>query len=385
MIGGYIVNIDELILKMFNNGIGINKIKNILQISELEVRECLIKNGISVFSEHYVERNENVCNLYLQGIKITEIANLLSINRHTVTDILKKNQIYKGNIRANNFSDEKFERNQKIIDLYSKGFSLRQVADKMKVCSSTVSNVLHVHGINTRPQHQTGHSKGTSKNRKYFFDENFFEIIDTEEKAYWLGFLYADGYVAYRGVIYLVLQEKDLNHLQKFRSILNAEKIPIRHKIKTKSYSFVVSSVKMAENLSKLGCFQKKSLRLEFPTQNQVPMEFIHHFMRGFFDGDGCIHISKKSFSSTFSIISTKNFLDAYENILLQNIPSLQKTKHVHNKVWNENTESIVYTGNKRVVDIYNFLYKNATIYLERKKCKFEEVATRLKTKLRKS
>lgn len=55
---------------------------------------------------------------------------------------------------------------------------------------------------------------------KYTFNENIFSIIDNEEKAYWLGFLYADGYLTDQGLFGCALQEKDKAHLNKFLTFL---------------------------------------------------------------------------------------------------------------------------------------------------------------------
>ena len=58
--------------------------------------------------------------------------------------------------------------------------------------------------------------------RKYNFDENFFDKIDTEEKAYWLGFIYADGAI-FKRTLSIRLSTKDIHHLEKFKKILNTD------------------------------------------------------------------------------------------------------------------------------------------------------------------
>ena len=377
------MNKTQIILSMYKNNISIKKIAAIVELSEREVYECLYKNGFSHLKNRNGGRDKKICELYTKGVQITQIAKQLRIDRHTVTDVLKVTGTYKGNKHANLFSVEKEERNQKALELYASGKSLREVSKELNVCPATISNILHAHGIDTRPQHVEGHSKGTTKNRKHIFDLNFFEKIDSEEKAYWLGFLYADGYVGYRGVITIGLKETDEEHLRAFRKAISNDTIPIKYNRKTKSYAMNVCSVKMAEDLVKLGCMQKKSLKLIFPTIDQVPADLIHHFMRGYFDGDGCITIGRHS--PCVNVLGTPQFLDVYEKELLKNMSNKKRTKRIHRETWNEQTEAVFYGGTHRITDIYHFLYKDATICLQRKKDRFEEIERRLKTSSQKS
>lgn len=368
------MNNTQLIIEMYKNGIGINKISAVLKISYLDVCRCLNEASEDYKKNKFAERDKQVCEMYKSGLMITEVAQELKINRHTVTSILKNNNVYKGNIRASNDSDSKKERNALIISLYKKGLSMRKVADEVNVSAGTVSKVLKHYNEASRPAHAKGHSKGTTKNRKHFFDLDFFEVINTEEKAYWLGFLYADGYVSYRGSISLSLQEKDVDHLKLFRKALKADDISLVYKKDVNAYSLNLCSVKMSEDLIKLGCIQKKSLVLKFPTYDQVPKDLINHFMRGYFDGDGCIYVPSITRNSVFSVLGTHEFLDEYEKHFLEGIGRITPNKRVHQDNWNENTECINYGGREQIFKIFNFLYKDATIYLKRKFDKFNKI-----------
>lgn len=212
--------------------------------------------------------------------------------------------------------------------MYKQGKNLNEISQETSINRSTVYKILKDLKVTMRPQHQVGHSKNTTKNRKYHFNLDFFETIDTEEKAYWLGFLYADGYVSHTGYIRIALQEQDLEHIKKFRTAIEANEVTIKHNQKTKSYSIDCCSIKMARDLAKKGCFQNKSLTLTFPIEDIVPNHLIHHFMRGYFDGDGCISGTK---TPSFSVLGTKDFLDKYEDILINNI-KCKKNKRIHKK-----------------------------------------------------
>ena len=188
-----------------------------------------------------------------------------------------------------------------------------------------------------------------------------FETIDTEEKAYWLGFLYADGSVGSTdNRIELSLAEKDLKHIEKFReftSIMNK----ISYREKTKSYRYSFKSIPCKADLIKQGCVPKKSLILNFPNKEQVPTNLIKHFIRGYFDGDGWFTNTNSCFQ--VGIIGTENFINGFLNVI--------EIENKHNKIFNVHREE----GAKRYVfgayqDVLNFLtwiYKDSHIYLDRK------------------
>src|SRR5699024_9205607 len=131
--------------------------------------------------------------------------------------------------------------------------------------------------------------------QKYKINHNFFDEIDTEEKAYWLGFLYADGCVREdRGCFRLGLQARDVRHLEKFRESLDSNHTiketnkVTNEKIYYGNYIFIHSK-KLVKNLVEKGCFENKSLTLKFPSYDIVPKHLIYHFIRGYFDGDGSV------------------------------------------------------------------------------------------------
>lgn len=375
------MNNEQLIVTMYKNNIGIDKIATILQIPRLDVFNCLKQNSLERPEYKFIERDEQVCEQYKKGIKITDIAKNLGIDRHTVSGILNVHFTDRINRNASNWSAEKKERNDKIISLYQEGNSISQVAKLINIHPSTIAKVLRDLRVPRRPQHQKGHSRNTTKNRKHKFNLDFFQQIDTEEKAYWLGFLYADGNVCERGTVTLALQERDLKHVENFRTAIGSDDIPISYNKKTKSYSLIACSIKMVRDLMELGCVPRKSLILKFPDEQQVPDTLIHHFMRGYFDGDGCITLTNKK-TPEFSVLGTPEFLDRYEKILLNHITNNKPTKRIHQDSWNKQTEAIFYGGH-RVVEIYEFLYKDANIFLKRKKEKFDNIYSCHKAKQR--
>ena len=206
-------------------------------------------------------------------------------------------------------------------------------------------------------------------------NQDFFEIIDTEEKSYWLGFLYADGHVSKpsrkQKNVTLGLAPKDSNHVKKFAKIFNANYgIYSRGKNDPfKIFLCTITSEKMWKDLYNNGFSNNKTTVDSDETMNFVPDNLFHHFIRGFFDGDGSISMGKKG-SIIFNIVGVKSVLERIKKYLLKkclindvNIFPKKNIKYVSVLEW-----SGIFQLNK----IYNVLYKDATVYLERKKERFE-------------
>lgn len=188
-----------------------------------------------------------------------------------------------------------------------------------------------------------------------------FEIIDNEEKAYWLGFLYADGNVGSKeDKIELGLAEKDLKHIEKFRDFIGIQN-KISYREKTKSYRYSFRSQKCKNDLIDKGCVPKKSLILKFPNKKQVPNEFIRHFIRGYFDGDGWFTNTEKCFQ--VGIIGTKNFIIGF----LNTVNGINKNNKILNVHREDGAKEYVFSGYQDVLNFLNFIYKDCNIYLDRK------------------
>ena len=204
-------------------------------------------------------------------------------------------------------------------------------------------------------------------------DDTFFENVDTESKAYWLGFLYADGYVRKKhdgGQLKLKLKQTDKNHIELFKCHIKSE-----HKITDntetlkkngKEYishnsTLSVYNLKIVNDLINLGCVECKTQKIRFPDINS---NLVHHFIRGYFDGDGCIH-KHKNYENVFhiSIISNNNFCcDLFDIIKMGMIHEHENYSILHiNKI----------SDIKKFRDI---IYKDASVFLERKKIIFDKI-----------
>ncbi len=213
---------------------------------------------------------------------------------------------------------------------------------------------------------------------KYHVDETYFETIDTEQKAYWLGFLYADGFVS-GNHFGLSLCCSDEQHLQKFKQAIQftgpiyykeaCETAMIKGRIvhSSRQGAVKVARLKMCSDLIKLGCVKCKTFVITFPTPKQVPTHLLHHFLRGNFDGDGtissCPRGKRRRYTTNF--LGTEHFLTGVRNFLT--------SRGLNNVLvkYHGNIRKISYQGYFQVGKLEDVLYKDATIWLDRKRQHF--------------
>lgn len=248
-----------------------------------------------------------------------------------------------------------------ICDDYMLGLSYNLLSEKYNICTWSIGNVLKKNNIKTRI-------------RKYNCNEDYFEKINSNEKAYWLGLLFADGCVRKRkqsngkhkqgGIMSISLKNGDEYLLEKFINELESTyKLTKQIKDGFLSYKLEVNSSKMTDDLIKLGCVPNKSLILLPP---KLSDEFISHFIRGYFDGDGSI--GKYDGRLKFTLIGTNELLtwilSYFKNKGMKTTPKISKRKNIYILQVNSNSD---------IELIENILYNSSNdYYLKRKKEKFK-------------
>jgi len=275
------------------------------------------------------------------------------------------------------------EQKQRIINLYNTGQLIISIEKSEKVSRPTIRKILRSAGV--REVYKKDIDKSDTIN------SNYFDNIDIEEKAYFLGLLYADGNIYYGSKnrkhysLSINLVEEDKYILERFRDVIAPEhKLYIVDKSKQNKnwqlqYKFLIDNKQITEDLAKFGCTSKKSLTLTFP-QN-ISKHLYQHFIRGYFDGDGCIssYLSKESnrtylkYSASFA--STKNFCK-YLGAFLEEHLNLNYSLYTRKS--NNITSELTISGNHQVYKFMSWLYKDATIFLKRKHDKFLELSTQL-------
>lgn len=194
--------------------------------------------------------------------------------------------------------------------------------------------------------------------RKYKLNENFFDELN-EKSAYWLGFLYADGCLRMKngrsGELKLKLKDTDKSHIEKFLSHIGSDS-PIKCGVDGKSkYCYVsINSNHMIKRLFDLGCIQNKTQKIRLPN---LPDSLMSDFIRGYFDGDGCISkVKKRPNSYVVSICSNKKFNEDLVKFL------------GYGKIYEDENFSVIKVNKiNEIKNFRNFIYKTSKVCLKRK------------------
>jgi len=205
----------------------------------------------------------------------------------------------------------------------------------------------------------------------------FFKEIDSELKAYLLGFIYADSCI-YKNSLQTTSTDLEILELirntlspgQEYHSCAGTENQQVKLSLKIHNYFLV-------KDLKDKGITYNKTYDFNIEILESVSDDLMPHFIRGFFDGDGSIYISKRTngkLTRGFKLSNTNNFLlDYIENVFTQlGTKDFYKESYMTDKGIRMNYYSLGNKDSFRI--IYNYLYDNSEHFLSRKKIKFEEV-----------
>ena len=245
---------------------------------------------------------------------------------------------------------------------YEKYGSMQKMADALYISIDSIYKYMKLYNIYYHQYY----------NGLYDCNENIFDS-DTEISFYLAGFIAADGTILdgkQTNILKIGLSKKDQSHLEKIKLLFNSNH-PLeyyRSKDGNESCSIRFVSNKLCESIKRFNVVPRKTFIYTFP-KFILNHPLKHHFMRGYFDGDGCITITKAKPPRTVSqggigLRGTYDVLYNYNKILEKECSLKEKLDRVKKY---DSIECINYNGNKQVRKIIEFLYKDATIYLDRK------------------
>lgn len=254
-----------------------------------------------------------------------------------------------------NFTHDEIE---EMLSMYQDGYSMKKISEKFKCSPTSVKhNLDKVPGFTARSTKETA--------QKYKANWDFFETIDTEYKAYWLGFMYADGYISKKpsNLMGVALAEKDFPHLANLAGDMKANHPIIQYEPsggygKDPYVRFTVISDKLVADLEKHGVVQQKTKVLMPPTT--VPEELVRHFIRGYFDGDGSWAKSTRGVGYRFTVLGT-------EEMLLWIADKLGITPRLYQSRPDVNNYSLEASARGDLAKIIPYLYKHSSRFLSRK------------------
>jgi intein/homing endonuclease len=248
------------------------------------------------------EQKQDIINIYTKEMK----SSLYIAKIYNCTDIHIRDILEKWNIKIRSLAEsqhpELFMNLNKIIQEYKTDKSVVSLARKFNSTKGTISKILDKHGIRKLTS-----NKSNCQSTKKLKNLRYFASIDSSEKAYWLGYLYADGNQC-NDVIQLNCKDKE--HLNNFKHSLSAnfkiatKDVYLKQTNKTyRNYSVSFKSKIMCSDLSDKGIIPNKTYdKLKLP---YIPKQFIVDYIRGIIDGDGSLSIPKKQRSLCLSITNT--------------------------------------------------------------------------------
>lgn len=266
-----------------------------------------------------------------------------------------------------NIHNNKLLNIESLITEYNLGTSLTKLEIKYRISRKVLSRLFRERSVNIRQD-----------NKIHIYNETYFNEIDTEEKAYWLGFLYADGWVSRDSHQFsLCLKSSDILHLVKFRDIITPTGKIMQKNVKLgdkifSAHTFGGCNGPLRNTLVAKGCTPRKSLTLQFPNSQIVPNNLRKHFIRGYFDGDGSVSRNCKIgglFAIIASFTGTRDFLDSLQNVLIEEIPNytiVSVRKDSRSKCF-----FISKGGKNAPMALLKYLYDGCSVCLERKRDKY--------------
>lgn len=251
----------------------------------------------------------------------------------------------------------KFTAGQKeeIAERYARGESSWQIAKNFGVFPTKILRIVSRSGVPIRAL------------KRYASDDSAFSSINTEEAAYWLGFIGADGYIRRRTQLVVNLCAEDSGHLEKLKSFLKTD-APVKSFCPPSNpYGFcqlAVSSGVITSDLQRHGIAAgKKSTHLRWPSLAEPLMK---HFIRGYFDGDGCIYVQYQGMfhqNLGLTILSNHQFLESMVAWLAEKCRV--ETKTVQRR--GVNFSEIRYAARGDVQTVLRYMYKDSSVFLNRK------------------
>lgn len=241
-----------------------------------------------------------------------------------------------------------------VISLYNNGHSISEICKLAEISNGSVYKILNKNKI------------PLNRKRRYFVNDNFFESINSIEKAYVLGFIIADGHNNItKNLLSIQIHPKDVDILEKIIITMKANN-PIKYYQygSNKKVCLSINSFKICEDLLKLGVTQNKSYDVCLP---KISNDLIKYLILGIFDGDGSISIDKKRYNKgNLTITGTKDIIFNISNIIKKEC-GVNSYIYERHKGRNNNNYTLSISGNIQIVRLLDWLYDGSTIFLNRK------------------
>ena len=242
---------------------------------------------------------------------------------------------------------EKLERNSLIVKDYENGVYISELCEKYSLHRSTLQRILKKNKVKLH------------KNKSFIkCNKNFFSTY-SEKSAYWTGFIMADGSIRHdRNSLQITLALKDKTHLYKFMSAIECLEID-RVKIYKDKASLTISIDEFKKDLlEKFNITSRKTYTAKI--SDKIPKKYLKDFLRGYMDGDGCVHLRSDNNILTLSFVGTIPLLTQIKNHFKDTVQIKLKSKNTTPPITNiKNGVGSIYYSGKNAIKILEYLYGN--------------------------
>lgn len=267
------------------------------------------------------------------------------------------------------------DRTEQILRLYNEGLGCDRLSRAIGCSTHAAMNIVKKNNIKIRGA------------RRNFMKEDFFEKIDLEEKAYFLGLLLGDGSVdKYNRSMSISMIDKEIILKLKLYTEYTGEIQGVPEKLMESGYlskmqfRLRLCSKKICEDLIKNGCVHNKTFDLKWPTLEQVPENLIPALLRGMMDADGTYGWYKHG--PSIAVLATQHFLEGMQNYLIKNdIKSGICVPYEGAKV----RKLAISRNHSSMEKFIHLIYGGSTVYLQRKYDKAQEILQKIQAKSKES
>ena len=314
------------------------------------------------------EQLDYIHQLLEEGWSVARICSTYNLGKDAIKKRIKNNDWSSvRNRRDGKLSSEEISEIKKLVD--SK-VPYKEICEQFHISETALLNRIQNDKWNPRP----------GKKNQYIFNEYYFDTIDTEHKAYWLGFLAADGYILSQRhrkkkesqSFGFSISMKDKEMFDYFKEDLEATNPVNVYNASNNSFAsqtpygrILLTSQHCVDMLKKNGIVENKTLILQMPILSST---LVPHFIRGYSDGDGSITIDKNG-RVQWAFCGTRELLNQIQDFFGFNYKLSQRYPERHNNNW-----TLKIAGWKNVPYALDICYKDATIYLKRKYDKYVEI-----------
>ena len=309
------------------------------------------------------EMEKLVISEYIKHQNTELVAKEHNICSETVLCILKRNNIRYLKRGEHGATPKDLEK--EIIQEYKVNKRIKPISEKYNLSNVTIINILKRNGIAPPMRGETC--------RKYSCDFGYFNKINTQEKAYFLGLICSDGNNC-RGTLSIGVHKNDYFILEEFKKSIKADNPVKISKNKSRGKDSWIAKIsiysyEVTKDLEKYGVVPNKTGKMDWKLiYDNLPKGLIRHFIRGFFDGDGCAGITRKTGAVRFNIVEKGGFIiTGIRDFFKQN--GLTSTANV---IFCNNIHSYSVSQKEGLYSIYDLMYRNATVFLPRKKDRFD-------------